>query len=90
MRLHRRHPLDRDGDGEYRLVRRALDRNRTVVGQRQLLALGPFLERRLRVAVVLPDLTPAEGTGRSKRAAEQAAAAALLAREGVAAEGPDD
>jgi ribonuclease-3 len=33
--------------------------------------------------VALPALAPAEGVGRSKRAAEQAAAAALLAREGV-------
>jgi ribonuclease-3 len=36
-----------------------------------------------RVAVQLPALAPAEGLGRSKRAAEQAAAAAMLAREGV-------
>jgi dsRNA-specific ribonuclease len=28
-------------------------------------------------------LTPAEGSGRSMRAAEQAAAAAMMAREGV-------
>jgi dsRNA-specific ribonuclease len=35
--------------------------------------------------VLLPELTPAEGLGRSKRAAEQAAAAALLSREGVEA-----
>ncbi len=35
------------------------------------------------IAVVLPERDPAEGRGRSKRAAEQAAAAALLAREGV-------
>ncbi len=32
---------------------------------------------------LLPERDPAEGRGRSKRAAEQAAAAALLAREGV-------
>jgi len=31
----------------------------------------------------LPKLAPAEGSGRSKRAAEQAAAAAMMAREGV-------
>jgi dsRNA-specific ribonuclease len=35
------------------------------------------------VSVALPELKPAEGLGRSKRAAEQAAAAAMLAREGV-------
>ena len=32
------------------------------------------------------DLPPAEGIGRSKRAAEQEAAAAMLVREGVHAE----
>jgi ribonuclease-3 len=36
-----------------------------------------------RVAVDLANKAPAEGVGRSKRAAEQAAAAAMLAREGV-------
>jgi ribonuclease-3 len=44
---------------------------------------GPHHDPEFRVVVELPDLTPAEGTGRSKRAAEQAAAAAFLAREGV-------
>jgi ribonuclease-3 len=41
------------------------------------------------VAVELFERTPAEGTGRSKRAAEQAAAAAMLAREGVSADAAD-
>jgi len=53
---------------------------------REVERTGPHHDPEFRVAVVLPALTPAEGTGRSKRAAEQAAAAALLAREGVAAE----
>jgi ribonuclease-3 len=44
---------------------------------------GPHHNPEFRVAVVLPDRDPAEGQGRSKRAAEQAAAAAMLAREGV-------
>ena len=44
---------------------------------------GPHHSPEFRVAVVLPDRDPAEGQGRSKRAAEQAAAAAMLAREGV-------
>ncbi|HYS89109.1 MAG TPA: putative dsRNA-binding protein, partial [Bradyrhizobium sp.] len=39
-----------------------------------------------RVAVEIADCRPAEGVGRSKRAAEQAAAAAMLMREGVEAE----
>jgi ribonuclease III len=47
---------------------------------------GPHHHPEFRVSVELPDLLPAEGMGRSKRAAEQAAAAALLAREGVAAD----
>ena len=42
-----------------------------------------------RVAVQLPTFAPAEGFGRSKRAAEQAAAAAMLAREGVKTERAD-
>ncbi len=45
---------------------------------------GPHHDPEFRVIVELPDLQPAEGLGRSKRAAEQAAAAALLAREGLA------
>jgi ribonuclease-3 len=48
---------------------------------------GPHHDPVFRVAVSLPDRAPAEGKGRSKRAAEQAAAAALLAREGVRADG---
>ena len=48
---------------------------------------GPDHDPEFRVTVELPDLAPAEGLGRSKRAAEQAAAAAMLNREGVAAEG---
>ena len=44
---------------------------------------GPHHDPEFRVAVELPDRPPAEGLGRSKRAAEQAAAAAMLAREGV-------
>jgi ribonuclease-3 len=47
---------------------------------------GPHHDPEFRVAVRLPDRAPAEGMGRSKRAAEQAAAAALLAREGVTAD----
>jgi ribonuclease III len=44
---------------------------------------GPDHSPEFRVAVALPAFAPAEGLGRSKRAAEQAAAAAMLAREGV-------
>jgi ribonuclease-3 len=44
---------------------------------------GPDHDPEFRVAVLLPDRAPAEGMGRSKRAAEQAAAAAMLASAGV-------
>jgi ribonuclease-3 len=47
---------------------------------------GPHHSPEFRIAVELPKLAPAEGIGRSKRAAEQAAAQALLQREGVAAD----
>jgi ribonuclease-3 len=53
---------------------------------RELARTGPHHYPQFRVAVVLPERTPAEGIGSSKRAAEQAAAAAMLTREGVAAE----
>jgi ribonuclease-3 len=54
---------------------------------REVERTGPHHDPVFRVAVTLPDRDPAEGKGRSKRAAEQAAAAALLAREGVRADG---
>jgi ribonuclease-3 len=50
---------------------------------------GPHHNPEFRVAVTLPDREPAEGKGRSKRAAEQAAAQEMLAREGVRAERAD-
>ncbi len=50
---------------------------------REIARSGPDHNPEFRVAVQLPALAPAEGSGRSKRAAEQAAAAAMLAREGV-------
>jgi ribonuclease-3 len=50
---------------------------------REIARSGPDHSPEFRVAVQLPAFTPAEGSGRSKRAAEQAAAATMLAREGV-------
>jgi ribonuclease-3 len=50
---------------------------------------GPDHDPEFRVMVELPDRVPAEGTGRSKRSAEQAAASVMLAREGVATERVD-
>ena len=50
---------------------------------REVERTGPHHDPEFRVAVDLPSREPAEGLGRSKRAAEQAAAAAMLKREGV-------
>ena len=50
---------------------------------REIARSGPHHDPEFRVAVALPQLAPAEGSGRSKRAAEQAAAATMMAREGV-------
>jgi ribonuclease III len=44
---------------------------------------GPDHSPVFQIAVQLPNFAPAEGSGRSKRSAEQAAAAAMLARERV-------
>jgi ribonuclease-3 len=51
---------------------------------KELARTGPHHDPEFRVAVVLPDKPPAEGKGSSKRAAEQAAASAMLTRVGVA------
>jgi len=50
---------------------------------REVARSGPDHSPEFRVAVQLPTFASAEGFGRSKRGAEQAAAAAMLAREGV-------
>jgi ribonuclease-3 len=50
---------------------------------REVARSGPDHSPEFRVAVQLPAFAPAEGMGRSKRTAEQNAAAAMLAREGV-------
>ena len=50
---------------------------------REVARTGPDHDPEFRVMVELPDLMPAEGFGRSKRAAEQAAAAAMLSHAGV-------
>jgi ribonuclease-3 len=52
---------------------------------REVARTGPHHDPEFRIAVELPDRPPAEGLGRSKRVAEQAAAAAMLTREGVKA-----
>lgn len=56
---------------------------------REVARTGPDHDPEFRVLVELPDLPPAEGSGRSKRAAEQAAATAFLNREGVSSAPPE-
>ena len=56
---------------------------------REVERTGPDHDPEFRVTVELPDRMPAEGTGRSKRSAEQAAASVMLSREGVSTERPD-
>jgi ribonuclease-3 len=53
---------------------------------REVERTGPDHDPEFRVMVELPDLAPAEGFGRSKRAAEQAAATAMLTCAGVKAD----
>src|SRR5215469_1434060 len=50
---------------------------------REIERRGPDHDPEFRVMVELPDRPPAEGIGRSKRAAEQAAAAAMLSHAGI-------
>jgi ribonuclease-3 len=56
---------------------------------REVERTGPHHNPEFRVAVTLPGREPAEGVGRSKRNAEQAAAAELLRREGIGADRVD-
>jgi ribonuclease-3 len=57
---------------------------------KELARTGPHHDPEFRVAVVLPDHPAAEGVGSSKRAAEQAAAADMLTRIGIAVDKLDD
>ncbi|WP_426442704.1 ribonuclease III [Bradyrhizobium genosp. P] len=50
---------------------------------REIERTGPHHDPQFRVAVDLPGLTSAEGLGGNKRAAEKAAASAMIEREGV-------
>ncbi len=56
----------------------------------ELARTGPHHKPKFSVAVVLPGRPPAEGMGTSKRAAEQAAAAAMLTKVGVVVDKVDD
>jgi ribonuclease-3 len=88
--------IERAWGGRLRKPMRALRDPKTVLQEwaqgrglptpvyREVERTGPHHEPRFRIEVILPGLDPAEGMGSSKRAAEKAAASALLAREGVA------
>jgi len=56
---------------------------------KEMARTGPAHNPQFRIAVVLPNRAPAEGVGPSKRGAEQSAAEAMLAQEGISAEKPD-
>ena len=73
-------------DAKTRLQEWAQARGMPAPLYRELERSGPDHDPEFRVAVEVADCAPAEGVGRSKRAAEQAAAAAMLAREGVLTE----
>ena len=73
-------------DAKTRLQEWAQARGMPAPLYRELERSGPDHDPEFRVAVEVADCKPAEGLGRSKRAAEQAAAAAMLSREGVIAE----
>lgn len=83
------HPLRPLHDAKSRLQEWAHARGLPTPAYNELARTGPDHRSQFRMAVVLPDRQPAEGTGSSKRAAEQAAAAAMLAREGVVMDKPD-
>jgi ribonuclease-3 len=55
----------------------------------ELSRTGPHHRPKFRIAVTLPNRPPAEGVGSSKQAAEQAAAAEMLSREGIVTDKPD-
>ncbi len=61
----------------------ALGRGLPVPHYREVERTGPDHKPSFRVSLELPGIVPAEGVGPSKREAEKAAAATMLAREGV-------
>ncbi|MFQ5970850.1 MAG: ribonuclease III [Alphaproteobacteria bacterium] len=69
-------------DAKTTLQEWALSRGLPVPAYRAVASEGPPHEPRFTVAVVVEGQAPVEGAGRSKRAAEQAAAARMLARLG--------
>jgi ribonuclease-3 len=80
----RLHALERPPrDAKTTLQEWAQGRGLPTPAYREVQRTGPHHNPEFRVAVELPGKEATEGTGRSKRAADQAAAAAMLEREGV-------
>lgn len=71
-------------DPKTRLQEWAQGRGLPPPAYREMERSGPHHDPRFRMVVELPHRAPAEGAGRTKRAAEQAAATAMLQQEGVA------
>ena len=80
---HMREPASPLRDAKTVLQEWAQGRGLPTPAYREVERTGPHHNPEFRVAVDLPEHAAAEGTGRSKRAAEQAAAAAMLERAGV-------
>lgn len=70
-------------DSKTRLQEWAQGRGLPTPAYREVERSGPHHSPHFRIVVELPERPPAEGAGRSKRAAEQAAAAAMLQQEGI-------
>ena len=83
------HPAKPLHDAKSRLQEWAHARGMPTPVYSELARTGPDHKSQFRMAVALPNRPNAEGIGTSKRAAEQAAAAAMLAREGVKMDKPD-
>jgi ribonuclease III len=82
-----RRPARPPRDAKTTLQEWAQGRGLPTPSYREIGRTGPHHNPEFHVAVELPQFAPAEGLGRSKRAAEQAAALAMLCREGVEAAG---
>ena len=88
-RPHLLHPTSPLRDAKTMLQEWAQARGMPAPSYREVERSGPDHDPQFRVVVDLAGREPAEGIGRSKRVAEQAAAAAMLAREGVVLEPTD-
>lgn len=86
---HLLHPTSPLRDPKTMLQEWAQARGMPAPSYREVERSGPDHDPQFRVVVEVGGHEPVEGIGRSKRTAEQAAAAAMLAREGVVLEPAD-